>query len=92
MGILISGSLLLCLPACAPYGGVGTRPDEVLFARGLEAEKRNRCDIARVTFATLTNTYPESPYSNKARREVQDLNMSYDGWGTSPESLGHTCP
>jgi TolA-binding protein len=89
---------LVCgLTACSPVAEVSYRhPDEVLFDRAMDAVQRNRFDVARLTLETLVNTYPESPYSSKAKMTLQDLRIEncVDSWTTlsecdsKPETIG----
>ena len=80
---------LLCgLTACSPVAEVSyMHPDEVLFDRAMDAVQRNRFDVARLTLETLVNTYPESPYSSKAKLTFQDLRIEncVDSWTTLSE-------
>jgi len=59
--------------ACTPYADIGSlHPDEVLYERGLSAVEQNRFDNAHLVFETLINTYPDSPYADRARTAMQD--------------------
>jgi outer membrane protein assembly factor BamD (BamD/ComL family) len=65
---------LLCFAACSPVAKVAySQPDKVLFDRALDAVQANRRDVARLTLETLINTYPDSPYSPKAKHKLQEL-------------------
>jgi len=44
----------------------------VLFDRALEALRKNRYDVARVTLQTLINTYPDSEYVARAKLAIGD--------------------
>jgi len=84
--------LLLCLLACAPYGAMGPGgPDEVLFERGSAAEQQNRCDVARLTFQTLINTYPDSAYADRARDAVLDPRRACKDWTAFPRCSDYAC-
>ena len=48
------------------------QPDKVLFDKAMEAMKRNRFDVARMTLQTLINTYPDSEYIARAKLAVGD--------------------
>ena len=48
------------------------QPDKVLFDRAMEALKKNRYDVARVTLQTLINTYPDSEYVARAKLAIGD--------------------
>jgi len=78
---LIPGLLLLLLvtAACSnkkvqnPLANVGSKqPDKVLFDRSMEAMKKNKFDVARMTLQTLINTYPDSEYIARAKLAVGD--------------------
>src|SRR5881227_3913754 len=56
-----------------PIAGIDSKqPDKVLFDRAMEALKKNRFDVARVTLQTLINTYPDSEYVARAKLAVAD--------------------
>src|SRR5207253_2794737 len=48
------------------------QPDKVLFDRAMDALKKNRFDVARVTLQTLINTYPDSEYVARAKLAIGD--------------------
>lgn len=48
------------------------QPDKVLFDKAMEAMKRNRFDVARMTLQTLINTYPDSEFIARAKLAVGD--------------------
>lgn len=48
------------------------QPDKVLFDRAMDALKRNKFDVARLTLQTLINTYPDSEYIARAKLGVAD--------------------
>src|SRR5580658_8335465 len=59
--------------AVNPLGKVASvQPDKVLFDKAMEAMKRNRFDVARMTLQTLINTYPDSEYIARAKLAVGD--------------------
>ncbi|HEX3822438.1 MAG TPA: outer membrane protein assembly factor BamD [Candidatus Sulfotelmatobacter sp.] len=73
------GTLLALTAACTnkksvnPLAGVGSKqPDKVLFDKAMEAMRRNRFDVARLTLQTLINTYPDSEYIARAKLAVGD--------------------
>ena len=73
--------LLLCgLTACAHWPGdqlsSTEEPDKVLYERAVLAAQRGRLDVAALTLQTLINTYPDSPYSQKAEAILQDTRFS----------------
>jgi outer membrane protein assembly factor BamD (BamD/ComL family) len=87
-----TSALLLCLLACAPYGAIGPGgPDEVLFERGSAAEQQNRCDVARLTFQTLINTYPDSAYTDRARLALEDPRSACKDWTAFPRCSDYAC-
>jgi len=48
------------------------QPDKVLFDRAMEAMKRGKFDVARLTLQTMINTYPDSEYVARAKLAVGD--------------------
>jgi outer membrane protein assembly factor BamD len=48
------------------------QPDKVLFDRAMEAMKKNRYDVARLSLQTLINTYPDSEYIARAKLGIAD--------------------
>src|SRR5437870_7388604 len=65
-----------------PLANVGSKqPDKVLFDRAMDALKKNRFDVARVTLQTLINTYPDSEYIARAKLSVGD--SWYDEGGST---------
>lgn len=48
------------------------QPDKVLFDRAMEAMKKRKYDIARLSLQTLINTYPDSEYIARAKLAVGD--------------------
>src|SRR5438874_3080041 len=56
-----------------PIAGIDSKqPDKVLFDRAMDALKKNRYDVARVTLQTLINTYPDSEYVARAKLAIGD--------------------
>jgi len=56
-----------------PIAGIDSKqPDKVLFDRALDALRKNRYDVARVTLQTLINTYPDSEYVARAKLAIGD--------------------
>ena len=56
-----------------PIANVDSKqPDKVLFDRAMEALKRNKFDVARLTLQTLINTYPDSEFIARAKLGVAD--------------------
>src|ERR1700684_2968764 len=77
--VLLLGLLLALTVACTnkksqnPLANVGSKqPDKVLFDRSMDAMKRNRFDVARMTLQTLINTYPDSEYIARAKLAIGD--------------------
>src|ERR1700677_5101406 len=77
--VAVLGVLLMVTAACTnkkavnPLANVGSKqPDKVLFDKAMEAMKRNRFDVARMTLQTLINTYPDSEYIARAKLAVGD--------------------
>jgi outer membrane protein assembly factor BamD len=48
------------------------QPDKVLFDRASDALQHRQYDVARLTFQTLINTYPDSEYIARAKLGVAD--------------------
>ena len=72
-------ALLCSFAACSPVAKVAYRqPDKVLFDRAMDAVQANRPEVARMTFETLVNTYPDSSYFSKAKRKLQELTANCD--------------
>jgi outer membrane protein assembly factor BamD len=56
-----------------PLANVGSvQPDKVLFDRAVDAMQHRKYDVARLTFQTLINTYPDSEYIARAKLGVAD--------------------
>jgi outer membrane protein assembly factor BamD len=56
-----------------PIAGIDSKqPDKVLFDRAMDALRKNRYDVARVTLQTLINTYPDSEYVARAKLAIGD--------------------
>ena len=56
-----------------PLANVNSQqPDKVLFDRGEDALGHNKYDVARLTFQTLINTYPDSEYVARAKLGIGD--------------------
>lgn len=56
-----------------PIANVDSKqPDKVLFDRSMEAMKRNKFDVARMTLQTLVNTYPDSEFIARAKLAIGD--------------------
>src|ERR1700691_5320738 len=77
--IALLSMLLMITAACSnkksvnPLANVGSKqPDKVLFDKAMDAMKRNRFDVARMTLQTLINTYPDSEYIARAKLAVGD--------------------
>src|SRR5512144_1255809 len=77
--ILLLGSVLLLAGGCRnknvknPLASVDSKqPDKVLFDRAMDAMKKNRYDVARLSLQTLINTYPDSEYVARAKLGIAD--------------------
>jgi outer membrane protein assembly factor BamD len=77
--IAVVALLLAVTAACSnkksvnPLANVGSKqPDKVLFDKAMEAMKRNRFDVARMTLQTLIITYPDSEFIARAKLAVGD--------------------
>ena len=77
--IIALGLLLTFISACSnkkavnPLANVGSKqPDKILFDKAMDAMRRNRFDVARLTLQTLINTYPNSEFIARAKLAVGD--------------------
>jgi outer membrane protein assembly factor BamD len=82
------GFVLLMIAGCHrgkvvnPIANVNSKqPDKVLFDRAMEAMKKGKYDVARITLQTLINTYPDSEYVARAKLSVAD-SWYAEGGGT----------
>ena len=75
--LVIALAAVMLLSSCSrknnkvqnPLANVGSvQPDKVLFDRALDALQHRKYDVARLTFQTLINTYPDS--ENIARAKI----------------------
>src|SRR5437660_2372994 len=56
-----------------PIAAVNSKqPDKVLYDRSMDAMKKGKYDVARITLQTLINTYPDSEYVARAKLSVGD--------------------
>jgi outer membrane protein assembly factor BamD len=56
-----------------PIANVNSKqPDKVLFDRAMDAMKKGKYDVARITLQTLINTYPDSEFVARAKLSVAD--------------------
>jgi outer membrane protein assembly factor BamD (BamD/ComL family) len=87
--IFLTAVLLASLTACLkwPSGEVGSQPDRVLFERASSAMESKRYDVARMTFQTLVNTYPDSEYSAEARQKLLDICIGQRNGQWSPQAF-----
>src|SRR5437763_9909631 len=59
--------------ATNPIANVDSKqPDKVLFDRAIDAMKKGKYDVARITLQTLINTYPDSEFIARAKLAVGD--------------------
>src|SRR6266404_9157958 len=66
-----------------PIANVNSKqPDKVLFDRAMEAMKKGKYDVARITLQTLINTYPDSEYVARAKLSVADSWYAEGGTST----------
>jgi len=77
--ILFLAALVLGAASCSnkkvknPIANLDSKqPDKVLFDRAMEAMKRAKYDVARMTLQTMINTYPDSEYVARAKLAVGD--------------------
>jgi len=79
LSMAMLGVLLALTIACTnkksvnPLANVGSKqPDKILFDKAMDAMRRNRFDVARLTLQTLINTYPDSEFIARAKLAVGD--------------------
>ena len=79
MIVVLLGAVMLSAVACSnkkvknPLAQVDSKqPDKVLFDRAMDAMKKNRYDVARLSLQTLINTYPDSEYIARAKLGIAD--------------------
>ena len=83
-------TMLLCgLMAASNHAFREVRQDKLLYDRAMIALQRSRFDIANITLQTLTNTYPNSEYADRANQFLQEPRIARCGGGFSntPVSL-----
>src|SRR3954453_22859476 len=76
---MLLGLVMISAVACTnqkvknPLAQVDSKqPDKVLFDRAMDAMKKNRYDVARLSLQTLINTYPDSEYIARAKLGIAD--------------------
>jgi outer membrane protein assembly factor BamD len=79
LSLLLPLALALTVASCRrgrvqnPIADLDSKqPDKVLFDRAMEAMKRGKFDVARLTLQTMINTYPDSEYVARAKLAVGD--------------------
>lgn len=79
MIVVLLGTVMLSAVACSnkrvknPLAQVDSKqPDKVLFDRAMDAMKKNRYNVARLSLQTLINTYPDSEYIARAKLGIAD--------------------
>ena len=77
--LVVALSIALMVAGCHhnkvanPIANVDSKqPDKVLFDRAMEAMKKGKYDVARITLQTLINTYPDSEFIARAKLAVGD--------------------
>jgi len=74
----VAAAVLSFLAACggkkkeSANRSASAEPDKVLYERGVADLKKGRYTVARLTFETLLNTYPDSEYLAKAKLAIAD--------------------
>ncbi len=77
-GILVIGAALVAAgchhaKVINPIANVNSKqPDKVLFDRAMEAMKKGKYDVARITLQTMINAYPDSEFVARAKLSVGD--------------------
>lgn len=75
---VVLASVLILMTGCHhnvqnPIANVNSKqPDKVLFDRAMEAMKKGKFDVARMTLQTLINTYPDSEFLARAKLAIGD--------------------
>ncbi|PYY12500.1 MAG: outer membrane protein assembly factor BamD [Acidobacteria bacterium] len=77
--LIVALSLVAIVAGCHhnkvnnPIANVDSKqPDKVLFDRAMDAMKKGKYDVARITLQTLINTYPDSEFIARAKLAVGD--------------------
>jgi len=85
IGLLLASCLFLTV-GCRnknvknPLAAVDSKqPDKVLFDRAMEAMKKRKYDVARLSLQTLINTYPDSEYVARAKLAIGDAWLAEGG-------------
>ena len=76
---MLLGLVMISAVACTnkkvknPLAQVDSKqPDKVLFDRAMDAMKKSKYDVARLSLQTLINTYPDSEYIARAKLGIAD--------------------
>lgn len=86
--LLIAGVMIL--PGCVLFVNrgssdnllpTGQQPDKILYQKSINAIRRGRYDVGRLTLQALLNTYPDSEYLAKAKLAIAD--SYYEQGGTA---------
>jgi len=68
-------------------------PDEILWTRANRVIDQQRCDVARLTLQTLTDTYPDSKYALDAEDALRtDPRLQPCRQGTSGSTTWYVSP
>src|SRR5436305_938079 len=77
--LVVALSIALMVAGCHhnkvnnPIANIDSKqPDKVLFDRAMDAMKKGKYDVARMTLQTLINTYPDSEFVARAKLAVGD--------------------
>jgi len=60
------------LGGCRHHSAATNYPDRAIFDRGILAVRQKKFEVARLTFQTLINTYPDSKYARKSLAVMKD--------------------
>ena len=78
VGMLLATSLVVAV-GCRnknvknPLASVDSKqPDKVLFDRAMDAMKKRKYDVSRLSLQTLINTYPDSEFVARAKLAIGD--------------------
>jgi outer membrane protein assembly factor BamD len=85
IGLLLASCLILTI-GCRnksvknPLASIDSKqPDKVLFDRAMDAMKKRKYDVSRLSLQTLINTYPDSEYVARAKLAIGDAWLAEGG-------------
>jgi outer membrane protein assembly factor BamD len=73
LGVLVFAAACTNKKVQNPIAKIDSKqPDKVLFDRAMDELKHNKFDVARLTFQTMINTYPDSEFIARGKLGVAD--------------------